>query len=108
MKTSGLNLSGQGDVNLPAYSINYRITPQMVRNVQGAGGATTSQNGLAVPFIISGSLDNPSYRPDVQGALQNALQNPKALHNSVGAIKDQIKSGKGGLNLKGLLGGQGN
>jgi len=99
--TSGVNVAGQGDVNLPAYTISYRLTPQVVTSAKDATGKATQKQGLAVPVVIEGSLDNPKYRPDVGSVLQNALSNPSQF-------KDQLKNSKGALgttNLKGLLNG---
>jgi AsmA protein len=112
LKTQGLNLGGQGTVNLPVYTINYRLTPTLVRSVTGADGKATDKNGLAVPVLIDGSLDSPSYRPDAGAMLQNALQDPKKfrdeLKNSGGSVKDQLKDPKASVkNIKGLLKGFG-
>lgn len=99
MKTSGLNVKGEGQVNLPAYTINYRLTPQMIANVKDkTTGEVSQKGGVAVPLLISGSLDHPTYQPDLAATLQNALQDPKAfkeqLRNSKGDFKEQFKGSK--------------
>lgn len=117
----GVRVNGQGNVNLPAYTINYRLAPQTYSTKQDATGKATERAGVQVPVLIAGSLDNPSFQPDVQGVLQNALSNPEQfkeqLKNSRGDIKDQLKNGKASLkdlkqqpqdavkNIKGLLDG---
>ncbi|MDE3061101.1 MAG: AsmA-like C-terminal region-containing protein, partial [Pseudomonadota bacterium] len=99
MKMPDTEVSGQGTVSLPAYEINYRLTPQTVR---AAGKGNASGAGVAVPVLIQGSLDNPRFAPDVGSMLKNALKNPKEfrqqLKNTQGSIKDQLKG------LKELLG----
>src|SRR5262249_14932635 len=96
MNMPTLNVSGQGDVNLPAYTINYRLMPQMVQAAGTAGG--TAKQGVAVPVIIEGNLDNPAFRPDLNAIVQDALKDPKAfkeqLKNSRESLKDQIKNPK--------------
>lgn len=110
MKTEGMSLSGQGDINLPGYSIKYRLIPQLTGRSQTGAAAT----GLGIPVIIEGSLDNPHFRPDLQSAVQDALKDPKQfrenLKNTERSVKDQLKDSKDAIkNLKGLLKGvQGN
>ena len=107
-----LNVSGEGAVDLPAYTINYHLTPKLLKTTQSATGETTVKQGLAVPLIIEGSLDHPRYRPDLQAVVQDALQDPKKLKeqlkNSREVLKDQLKDPKSAAkNLKGLLQGLG-
>jgi len=99
MNTTGLRLTGKGTVNLPAYTISYRLTPQIISTATDqTTGKTTEKQGLAVPVVVEGSLDKPSYRPDVGAVLQNALQDPKQF-------RQQLKNSN---SLKGLLKGLGN
>jgi AsmA protein len=107
---TGMTASGKGDINLPDYTINYRLTPQTVG--KGQDGSTSA--GLGVPVLIQGSLDAPSFKPDVGSLIQNAINNPKELKeqlkNNERSIKEQLKNPKDSVkNLKGLLRGlQGN
>jgi len=110
MKTEGVTVAGQGTVNLPAYTINYRLTPQMVGVAKNADGTTKQAGGVAVPVLVSGSLDAPSYQPDVGAVLQEAIKDPKKLReqlkNSERSIKEQLKDPKKSTqDLKGLLKG---
>jgi len=99
MTMQGMNVNGSGDVNLPAYTVNYRLTPQVVTTAQDASGASTTKEGLSVPVIIEGSLDAPKFRPDIAATIQNAIKDPKQF-------KEQLKNSKGVIkNLKGLLQG---
>jgi len=99
MDTQGMRVGGDGSVNLPAYTINYRLKPQLTTTSKDASGASTTKEGLAVPVLVEGSLDAPKYRPDVASALQDAIKDPSKL-------KDQLKNSKGAIkNLKGLLKG---
>jgi AsmA protein len=83
-------MSGAGTVDLPARTVNYRLTP----NVAGV---------LAVPVDITGPWDNLSYRPDLAGIAKGLAQDP-------GKALDVLKNGGGsagssaGSLLKGLLG----
>ena len=105
----GARVNGQGNVNLPAYTINYRLAPQTYSTTQDTTtGKTVEKAGVQVPILISGSLDNPKFQPDVQGVLKDALSDPTkfkaALKNSSGDIKDQLKQPKDAIkNLKSLF-----
>jgi len=106
MEMLDLSVKGQGDINLPANTIKYRLSPQMMGKAQGG----EAKGGLAVPVIIEGSLDHPSFKPDLGAALQNALQNPQQfreqLKNTERGFKGQSGNSKDTItNLKGLLKG---
>jgi AsmA protein len=112
MQVKDFNVSGEGNVSLPAYTINYHLVPKILRTTQDANGVTTVKQGLAVPLLIEASLDNPQFKPDLAAAAQQALQDPKQLkeqlRNSREVLKEQIKAPKEAVkNLKGLLKGFG-
>lgn len=88
MKAPFLRLTGKGSINLPAYSINYRLLPELVETSKGQGGK--DKTGIAVPVLVTGQLDNPKFAPD----LQSMLENPEQIKENIGAIKDRIKEGK--------------
>lgn len=95
MKAPLLRLAGAGQINLPMQTIRYRLTPQIVDTMQGQGGKT--KGGLGVPVLIEGPLDNPSYRPDLEGMVQDAITNPDKIKNTVDNVKDIIKDKKGAV-----------
>ena len=73
-------------------------------------GNVTQKQGLEVPVIITGSLDAPSFKPDLASAITDVINDPRKLKdqlkNSKGALKEQFKNSKDGIkNLKGLLKG---
>lgn len=89
MKSPVLRLGGSGTISLPARTINYRAVPTLVGSLQGQGGKD-GLAGLDVPLIITGPWSKISVTPDVSGMLTNALNNPEALKQNLGAIKDTI------------------
>ena len=106
MKAPLLRLTGAGQINLAQSTIDYRLRPEFVDTMQGQGGK--EKQGIMVPVIVEGSLHNPSFRPDLAAAAQDALKDPQKIKDTVKAVKDQIK-GDGLKNtvkdVKGLLKG---
>ncbi len=103
MKAPLLRLKGEGTVNLPMDAINYRLTPEIVATTKGQGGKDKA--GIEVPVLITGSLDNPRYAPDLEGMARKAIENPEAIKDTVKSVKEQLKEGK--TDIKGLLKGLG-
>ncbi len=108
LKAPTLTVSGAGQVNLPLQTISYRLTPQVMRMSQDP--AAGPQAGVSVPVLISGSLKNPTYAPDVSAVLKEAITDPEQfkekLKNTRGSLKDQVKDPKETIkNLKGILKG---
>lgn len=102
MKAPLFRVSGKGTVDLPNYTINYRLSPELVNTLQGQGGK--DKEGLAVPIMVTGSLDHPNYAPDVAGMVNEVAKDPakaqKILKENIGNVKDFLKGGK--QLLKGL------
>ena len=80
-----VRITGSGDIDLGARTLNFRVEPKAVLNRQGQGGARDAA-GLGVPFQVSGPWTKPSYKADL-----------KAL---AGTLVQQVSSG----GLSGLLG----
>ena len=84
-------LSGKGTVPMPPKTLNYRVEPKLVGDLEGQGGDSGAK-GLAVPLMITGSWSNPKVAPDLAGALTDQLKDPSALIEGV-------TSGEGGIKL---------
>jgi AsmA protein len=68
-----VRLEGQGLVNIGAQTIDMRIAPRAVNNIQGQGGETGIA-GLGIPFRISGPWARVSFRPALEEVVQNQLR----------------------------------
>jgi AsmA protein len=101
MKSPLLRVTGAGDADLPNTQIHYMLKPEVVGTLQGQGGKDAG--GIVVPVRIEGPLNNPSYTPDLQAALQENLKNPQAVKDTLKSVKGNAKDLKS--KLKGLLGG---
>ncbi len=104
---NGARVAGAGNVNLPDYTINYRLTPQTYSTAQGADGKTVERAGIQVPVLITGSLDGPSFAPDVGSVIKDAINDPKKLREQLKNSKqDLIKQPKDAIKgLKDVFGG---
>ncbi|MFD2207151.1 AsmA family protein [Kiloniella antarctica] len=92
-------LSGKGTVPMPPKTLDYRVEPKLVGDLEGQGG-NSGATGLAVPLLITGSWSDPKITPDLAGALTDQLKDPSALIEG-------IKSGEGGIEIPKLpLGGE--
>ena len=104
MKAPLLRLSGKGSLNLPERTVNYRLVPEIVDTLKGQGGK--DKQGLAVPLLVTGSMDSPNIQPDVKGAVQDIINDPSKAKAQLKSAKDAIKQSgvKDSLkNLKGLF-----
>ena len=99
MQSPLLRLAGKGKVNLLARTQNYRLEPKVVGSLRGQGDKF-ERKGIVVPIIVTGTWDNPIWRPDLVGALKLNSD------GSLGSLKDLEKNYKGQAKdlLKGLTG----
>lgn len=92
MKAPLMRLKGAGTVDLPRRYVNYRLEPELVNTLKGQGGK--DKEGLGVPVIVEGPFERLTYRPDLESALREAIQNPEKLKEQVNTVKEQLKEGK--------------
>ena len=106
----GLRVAGQGTIDLAAYTINYRLSPQTYSERQ-QDGKTVVRQGVNVPVLVTGSLDSPRFAPDAQAIVKDVLSDPKKfkdeLKNSRKDLKEQLVNDpkEAVKNIKGLLKG---
>ncbi len=81
LKSPLLRVTGQGSVDLPPQAIDYLITTRVVGTLEGQQGKELSElKGLSVPIRITGTFDQPSFKPDVEAiASQLGLQQGKEI-----------------------------
>jgi AsmA protein len=69
-KSPLLRISGEGQVSLPAETIDYLLTTKIVGSLKGQGGKGLDElKGVAIPVRISGTFSKPTYTPDLAAAL---------------------------------------
>lgn len=95
VKSPNLRAEGEGQVNLPADSINYLVRAKLM----ASGTGDDSLLGLLVPVRVKGSLSNPSYSVDLAEYFKGAAT---GLVKGVGGAVEGVGSAIGGV----LGGGQ--
>lgn len=97
-----LSLTGKGQIDLPNWMVHYLLTPTAITN---RGNETKAASGISVPVQVEGSLDAPTYHPELGSLIQDKLKNPEKLKEDLKNIKDIKKDLKINKDtLKGLLG----
>jgi AsmA protein len=100
LKSPFLRVTGTGDVNIPASSLDYVVKTAVVGTMAGQGGQEVGDlKGLTVPVRLSGPFDHLKYKVEfsqmVRGATKEQLQ----------AGREALK-GAGREKLQELLGGK--
>jgi AsmA protein len=104
-KSPLLRVAGRGEVDLPNNSIDYRLTTELVKSLAGQGGKAADElTGVPIPIRVSGSLNGPSVRPDLEQALSAKAK--QQLEEKKQEVLDKVEEkAKGKLDdaLKGLF-----
>lgn len=85
-----LRLNAAGKADLVKETLNFRVEPKVVPTLKGQGDDQTYA-GILVPVLVGGTFEEPTFRPDLEGALQNTL---KEGVPSADELKKQLKEGK--------------
>ena len=85
-----LKVTGQGNVDLPRNSLDYRLVAAVLKIPrEGADTATTQMQDMVdaqIPVKVTGSLSDPKVRPDLEGYLKGEAK--KEVEKK---IKDKLK-----------------
>jgi len=107
----GMNLAGNGTINLVNNALNMHVTAVMPKDFSQKVGGTNiggfmqtalanSKGELVMPVIVSGTMDHPTFAPDVQAIAQMKLQNLLPSFGNPGSaasgILGQVLGGKSG------------
>lgn len=103
-KSPFLRLSGAGDIDIGAGSLNYLAKASVVATTTGQGGKDLAKlKGITVPLRLSGPFDHLSYRLEVGDMLGEAVKANVA--GKVGEAGKQIQEKAADTLLKGGLKG---
>lgn len=104
-KSPLIRVEGKGEVDLPQNTIDYVVVAELVKSLQGQGGAGRDElSGIPIPVRVSGPLTGPSYRPDLEAALsaKAKAQIEEKKQELQKKAEDKVKE-KVGDALKGLF-----
>ncbi len=73
-----LRIAGSGTVNMPLRTLDYKVEPKAVVSIKGQGG-DSDHSGVLVPVLITGSWDNPQFKPDLAGVAGQIVKDPSKL-----------------------------
>ena len=94
-----LQLTGKGFIDLPAGHVDYSVQARVLDKPELMAGVTEAEladfTKTVVPVRISGPLNSPSVRPDIEAVFRQQVEG--ALEEQKQELKDKI--------FKGLLGG---
>lgn len=97
LKSPFLRLSGKGDINIGADSIDYLARATVVSTAGGQGGKELAElKGLTVPVHLSGPYDALKYRVDF-GAMAGEAAKEKARDAVTKAIGNKFGAGAGAV-----------
>jgi AsmA protein len=105
VKAPLFRITGSGDIDIGASTINYTTKVAVVASAKGQGGAELEElRGLTVPVALTGPFDNLSYKVNY-GAVAADLAKSRAgekIKDKVEERREEIKE-RVGDRLKGLL-----
>ncbi|MDJ0853920.1 MAG: AsmA family protein [Desulfobacterales bacterium] len=73
MKSPLLRLLANGQADLVNETLNFRVNPKFVATLVGQGD-TASRSGIMVPVLVSGSFDQPTFRPDLKSLARQQVE----------------------------------
>ncbi|MBR9979452.1 MAG: hypothetical protein KFF50_00350, partial [Desulfatitalea sp.] len=88
-----LRLVAGGTANLVQETLAMRVEPKFVGTLKGQGD-TAERAGIIVPVLISGSFDDPKFRPDLAAILNQELPDRETLKKMI-PTKEAIEEGAG-------------
>jgi AsmA protein len=65
-----VRVTGAGNADLAAKTLQFRVEPKLVLSLEGQGGAA-DPIGIGVPVVVQGSWGAPRIYPEVAGILEN-------------------------------------
>lgn len=106
MKSPLIRVTGAGDINIGASSLDYTVKAAVVASAKGQGGQELEElAGLTVPVKLSGSFDALKYDVDYRSVAADLAKSKVG-----GKVKEKLEKKKGKVEekvrdqLKGLLG----
>lgn len=94
--SQNLQVTGKGTSNLISKAINYQVQASILKSAPTGNGAPAGSLAQ-IPMTVTGTMNSPSVRPDLEGIAKAQVQQQLDKH------KDELKQ-KAAEQLKGLFG----
>ncbi len=75
IETDFLKVHGKGTLDISSEAVNYQLAASTLSGAHAAGGGLDTLKGMEVPLTVTGTLANPSVRPDVEALAKGQLGN---------------------------------
>lgn len=96
LKAPLMTVTGQGTVDIPRKTVDYRLRPTLVGSIEGEGRTQQTQGGLTIPMRVTGNFDALKFTPDASGLVEEAIKNPEGavenLEKNFKGLRDDVKS----------------
>jgi AsmA protein len=111
LKSPFIRVDGHGKADLVSETIDFRLTPKLVGTIKGQGDKE-AHSGIAVPVIVGGTFEKPTFAPDLEALVREQGIDKKEISEilETGKISPQRKEQlgeeveKAKTLLKGLFG----
>ncbi len=92
LKSPLLRVVTTGTADLVNETLDLRVDPKLVATIKGQDD-TKDRSGIRVPILVTGTFNEPKFRPDLKGMIEGGLK--EALEEGVrdpSKLKDMLKS----------------
>lgn len=92
-----LSLAGRGNIDLAAGELDYRLNATVIHEaIDEATGQTSELAGMSVPLRLTGPVDSPSVRVDIEGLLreratEEALRRLGVEDGDAESVEEELK-----------------
>ena len=69
LKSPFIRVDGHGKADLVSETIDFRLTPKLVGSIKGQGDQE-ARSGIAVPVIVGGTFEKPTFAPDLEALVR--------------------------------------
>ncbi|MBV8853702.1 MAG: AsmA family protein, partial [Sinobacteraceae bacterium] len=75
IETDFLKVHGKGTLDMSSEAVNYQLAASTLSGAHAGGNGLDALKGTEVPLTVTGTLSNPSVRPDVEALAKGQLGN---------------------------------
>ena len=88
MRSPLIRLLVLGNADLVKETLDFKVQPKFVATLKGQGD-TQNRTGVTIPVLVSGTFEQPKFRPDMEALLETSIPQAQKLKEEV---KDLIEN----------------